>query len=150
MFLQVVVVLIAIGILACMLWLPQIEGRNAHATPFQIYFNDPFLAYAYAASIPGFIALAQGFRVLGHAGQDRAFSMESVKAVRTIKLCALVMIAFVAGAQIMILFAITDDDKAGGIMMGVAIALICIVTAAAAAMLERQLLQGVEMKMSAP
>jgi hypothetical protein len=27
-----------------LLWEPHIEGRNAHATLFQIYFNDPFLA----------------------------------------------------------------------------------------------------------
>ena len=50
-FLQVVIVLIGIGALAVMLWEPLIEGRNAHATLFQVYFNDPFLAYAYTASI---------------------------------------------------------------------------------------------------
>ena len=31
-FLQVVIMLIGIGALALMLWEPQIEGRNAHAT----------------------------------------------------------------------------------------------------------------------
>ena len=51
-FLQVVVVLIGIGALAIMLWEPHIEGRNAHATLFEIYFKDPFLAYAYIGSIP--------------------------------------------------------------------------------------------------
>jgi hypothetical protein len=41
-FLQAVIVLIGIGALALMLWEPHIEGRNAHATLFEIYFNDPF------------------------------------------------------------------------------------------------------------
>lgn len=56
-FLQVVVVLIGIGAIALMLWEPHLEGRNAHATTFQIYFEDPFLAYAYTASIAFFVAL---------------------------------------------------------------------------------------------
>lgn len=49
-FLQVVIVLIGIGALALMLWEPHIEGGNVRATLFEIYFKDPFLAYAYTAS----------------------------------------------------------------------------------------------------
>ena len=64
-FLQMVTVLIGIGAFALLLWEPHIEGRNAHATLFQIYFNDPFLAYAYIASISFFAALHQAFKVLG-------------------------------------------------------------------------------------
>ena len=64
-FLQVVVVLMGIGALGIMLWEPHIEGRNAHATLFEIYFKDPFLAYAYIGSIPFFVALYQAFKVLG-------------------------------------------------------------------------------------
>jgi uncharacterized membrane protein YraQ (UPF0718 family) len=56
-----VVVLMGIGTLVLLLWEPQIEGRNAHATLYQIYFNDPFLAYAYIASIAFFVALYQTF-----------------------------------------------------------------------------------------
>ena len=51
-FLQVVIVLIGIGVLAAMLWEPHLEGRNVHATLFEIYFKDPFLAYVYIGSIP--------------------------------------------------------------------------------------------------
>ena len=54
-FLQIVIVLIGIGAVALLLWEPQIEGRNAHATLFEIYFKDPFLAYAYIGSIPFFV-----------------------------------------------------------------------------------------------
>jgi hypothetical protein len=42
-FLQVVIVLIGIGALALLLWEPHIEGVNAHATFFEMYF-DPFIA----------------------------------------------------------------------------------------------------------
>src|SRR5438477_10635300 len=94
-FLQTVIVLIGIGALALMLWEPHVEGRNAHATTFEIYFKDPFLAYAYVASIPFFAALFQAFKVLGYARQNKVFSPAAVKALRTIKLCAFAIIGFV-------------------------------------------------------
>src|SRR5205814_4681565 len=108
-FLQVVIVLIGIGALALMLWEPHIEGRNARATLFEIYFKDPFLAYAYVASIPFFAALYQAFKVLGYAGQNKVFSRAAVKALRTIKYCALAIIGFVAVGEIFILFGNSDD-----------------------------------------
>src|SRR3954467_3367123 len=95
LFLKAVVVLIGIAALTFMLWEPHIEGRNAHATLFEIYFNDPFLAYAYIASIPFFVALYQAFRVVGYAGQNKIFTQEAVKALRTIKYCAISIIGFV-------------------------------------------------------
>ncbi len=52
------------GALALMLWEPHLEGRNAHGTIFEIYFKDPFLAYAYTASIAFFVALYQIFTLL--------------------------------------------------------------------------------------
>src|SRR5204863_8687470 len=97
-FLQVVIVLIGIGALALMLWEPHLEGRNAHATLFEIYFKDPFLAYAYIASIAFFVALYQAFKLLGYAGRNKAFSPEAVKALRTIKRCAISILGFVAVA----------------------------------------------------
>jgi hypothetical protein len=78
-FLQIVIVLIGIGALALMLWEPHIEGRNAHATLFEIYFKDPFLAYAYIASIPFFIALYQAFKVLEYVRQNKTFSQATGK-----------------------------------------------------------------------
>src|SRR6476619_3957606 len=91
-FLQIVIVLIGVGALALMLWEPHVEGRNAHATLFEIYFKDPFLAYAYIASIPFFVALYQAFTVLGYAGQNKVFSQAAVKALRIIKYCAIALI----------------------------------------------------------
>src|SRR6266436_587641 len=113
-FLQIVIVLIGIGALALMLWEPHIEGRNAHARVFEIYFKDPFLAYAYIASIPFFVALYQGFKVLGYAGQNKVFSQAAVKALRTIKFCAIAIISFVAVGELFIMMG-DSDDRAGGV-----------------------------------
>jgi hypothetical protein len=144
-FLQIVIVLIGVGVLALLLWEPHIEGRNAHATVFQIYFNDPFLAYAYVASIPFFAALYQAFKVLGYAGQDKAVSHEAVKAVRTIKYCAISIIGFIAVGEVFIMLG-SSDDRAGGVFMGVLIAFGSSVIAAAAAMFERILQSAVDMR----
>ena len=119
-FLQAVIVLIGIGALALMLWEPHIEGRNAHATLFETYFKDPFLAYAYLASIPFFVVLYQVFKVLRYIGQNKAFSQETVKALRTIKFCALAIIGFVAVGELFIVLS-NSDDRAGGVFIGIII-----------------------------
>ncbi|MBL8848923.1 MAG: DUF2975 domain-containing protein [Planctomycetaceae bacterium] len=144
-FLQFVIVLVGIGALALMLWEPHLEGRNAHATVFEVYFNDPFLAYAYLASTPFFMALYHAFKVLGYAGRNQVFSPAAVQALRTIKLCALAMIVFVVGAEIFI-FSADSDDRAGGVFIGLLIACGAIVMATAAATFERILQNAVDLK----
>jgi hypothetical protein len=146
-FLQVVVVLIGIGALAFLLWEPHLEGRNAQATPFEVYFKDPFLAYAYVASIPFFLALYQAFKVLGYAGQDKVFSQAAVKALRTIKYCAIAIIGFVVGSVVFMPFANPDDDDGPqGVVMRVVVIFGSIVVATAAAMFQRVLQNAVDIK----
>ncbi len=147
-FLQVVILLIGIGALALLLWEPRVEGRNAHATLFEVYFKDPFLAYAYIGSIPFFVALSQAFRVLGYVRQNKTFSQEAVKALRTIKYCAITIIAFLVGAEIYInsVQRKVEEDIAGGVMMGLVMIFISVIAAAAAAVFERTLQSAVDIK----
>ncbi len=147
-FLQAVILLIGIGALALMLWEPHLEGRNAQATLFEIYFKDPFLAYAYIASIPFFAALYQAFRVSGYAGQNKFFSQTSVKALRAIKYCAIAIIGFVAAGEVFI-FLGDSDDRAGGVFMGALIALGSLIVAAAAARFERIVQNAVDINTGA-
>ena len=144
-FLQIVIVLIGVGALALMLWEPHVEGRNAHATLFEIYFKDPFLAYAYIASIPFFISLYQAFKVLGYVRQNKTFSPATVKALRTIKYCAIAIIGFVAVSVIFLMFA-DKDDRPAGVFMRILIGFPSIVIATAAAMFERNLQNAVAIK----
>ena len=147
-FLQVVIVLIGIVALALMLFEPTREGRNAHATLFQVYFNDPFLAYAYTASIAFFVALYQAFKLLGYAGRSEIFSQRSVKALRTIKYCAMSLVGFIAGAEayFFIVQRGKSDDIAGGVMMGLLLIFISVVVATAAAVFEKILQSAVDLK----
>ena len=144
-FLQVVIVALGIGALALMLWEPHIEGRNAHATLFEIYFKDPFLAYAYIASIPFFMALYQAFKVLGYVRQDKTFSQANVKALRTIKYCAMAIIGFVA-VSVIFMFGGDRDDRPAGVFMRILITFPSIVIATATAMFERILQNAVDIK----
>jgi len=145
--LQAVVAFIGIGALAFLLGVPHLEGRNKHATLFEIYFKDPFLAFAYVASIPFFVALYQAFRLLGYAGKDQALTHATVGALRTIKLCALAVLAFVAASVVFMPFADpADDDGPQGVVMRVFAAFVAIVAAAAAAMFERIFRNAVAIK----
>ena len=146
-FLQIVIVLIGIGALALMLWEPHLEGRNAHATLYEIYFKDPFLAYAYTASIAFFVALSQAFKLLGHIGRNEVFSQRSVRALRIIKYCAMTLVAFIVGAEAYFFIVQRGkDDIAGGVAIGVLLIFISIVVATAAAVFERLLQSAVDIK----
>jgi Protein of unknown function (DUF2975) len=145
LFLRAVILLVGVGVLAGMLWEPQVEGRNVNADQATIYFRDPFLAYAYVGSLPFFFGLYQAFKLLGCVGQGQAFSPGAIKALRHIKYCALAVIGFIVGGEAYIILGVSDD-RAGGIAMGVFTSFACLVTATAAAVLERVLQSAVELK----
>lgn len=146
-FLQVVIVALGIGVLALMLWEPHIEGRNVNATLFQIYFNDPFLAYAYTASIAFFVALYQAFMLLGYIGQNKVFTLNSVRALRTIKYCAMSLVGFIIGAEAYFFIAVRGkDDIAGGVAMGLLMIFVSAVIATTVAVFERTLQSAVDIK----
>ena len=146
-FLQVVIVLLGIGVLAALLWEPQVEGRNVNATQFEIYFKDPFLAYIYLAFIPFVVGLYQALKLLGYARRDEVFSERSVQALRILKYCAIAVAVFILGAEVYIFtFVRGTDDVAGGVAMGVFIILVSAIIAAAAAVFERILQNAVDIK----
>ena len=144
-FLQVVIVFIGIGVLALMLWEPHLEGRNAHATLFEIYFKDPFLAYVYIASIPFFVALYQAFKLLGYIGQNKVFSQSSIQALRRIKYCGLILVGFIVVSVFFMMFG-DKDDRPAGLFMRLIATFISVVMATAAAVFEKLLQSAVAMK----
>jgi hypothetical protein len=122
-FFQIALVLLGLGVLAFLLGAPHVEGRNAHATTFEIYFKDPFLAYVYAGSIPFFIALCRAIGLFGHAGRNGAFSPATLAALRVIKRCALILMGFVAGGAVFILIFGDKEDRPPGVFMSLLAAL---------------------------
>jgi hypothetical protein len=146
LFLRLVIVLVGLGVLAILVRFPQTEGRAAHLSLLEVYL-DPGVAYGYAAAVPFFVALYQVFRVLGYAARDEAFSERSLRAVRTIKRCALVLIGFaIFGLVYLSVVVRGQDDIAGGMALGLFIAFGSAVVATAAAVFERLLRNAAELK----
>ena len=149
-FLQVVIVLIGIVALAIMIRFPLTEGRAVNLDLFSIY-SDPFIIYGYVVSIAFFVALYQAFKLLGYIGQNKVFSLSSVKALRTIKYCAIILsfLIVIAAIYIRISFSVksvTDDDPAGFIAVSIVTTFISIVIATVAAVFEKTLQSAVELK----
>ena len=145
-FLQGVVVLIGIVALFIMIRFPLTEGRAVGLDLFSIY-ADPFIIYGYLASIAFFVALYQVFKLLGYIGCNNVFSLESVKALRTIKYCAMILGVLIVLAELYIrIFHATDDDPAGFVAIAILATFISAVVATAAAVFERLLQKAVDMK----
>ncbi len=145
-FLQVVVVLVAIVALIILIRFPQLEGRAQNLDLISIY-SDPFILYGYAASIVFFVALYKAFKVLEYIRQNRLFSLDSVKNLRSIKYCAIILAVAIAMAGVYVrIFHADDDDPAGFIAMCIVATFISIAVATAVAVLEKILQNAVDLK----
>jgi len=145
-FLQAVIVLIGSIALSLLIWMPLAEGRATNLDLFRIY-SDPFILYGYAASIAFFIALYKAFKLLGYIGQNKVFSSGSVKALKSIKYCAIALsiLILMAGVYIRI-FHSKEDDPAGFLAVCIMTIFVSIVVATAAAIFEKVLQNAIDMK----
>jgi len=147
-FLQTILVVLGIGALLALIAMPQFEGRNVDATLFEIYFNDPFLAYVYLGAIPFFVGLYQAFKILGFVAKNNTFSHVTVKALRMIKYCSFITAGAViaAGAFLMISARSNGEDAAGAVMLGLITTFASVVIGTAAAVFERVVQNAVDIK----
>lgn len=137
-FLQAIIIILGIGALAFLIWEPTAEGRNVDASLFEIYFKDPFLAYAYIGSIAFFVALYKAFIALKYVSENKTYSEDTLKALKAIKYSTLILIAFVLGGQAYIFITMRGkDDIAGGIAMGMFVIIISAAICITAAMLQK-------------
>ena len=145
-FLQAAIVLIGIVALAILIWFPLTEGRATNLDLFSIYF-DPFILYGYATSIAFFVALYKTFKLLGYIGQNKVFSSNSVKTLKSIKYCAVVLSILIVTAGLYIKIAHDkEDDPAGFLAICIVTTFVSIVVATAAAIFEKLLQNAVDMK----
>jgi len=145
-FLQAVLLLIGIVALAILIWFPLAEGRAVNLDLFHIY-ADPFILYGYAASIAFFVGLYKAFKLLGYIGQNKVFTLYSVKSLRSIKYCAIVLGILIVAAGVYIrIFHAKDEDPAGFLAICIVTAFASIVIATAAGIFEKILQNAVDMK----
>ncbi len=145
LFLKVVLLLIAIGVLAGLVWFPQTEGRATNLDLIGIY-ADPFIIYIYIGSIPFFVGLYQAFKLLNFIDRNKAFSQGAVNTLKYMKLAFLSLIGFIALAMIYIRFFVHGDDPAGPTALGIIISFVFIIIATAAAVFQKLLQNAVDLK----
>jgi hypothetical protein len=145
-FLQIVIMLIAVVAIIIMIRFPLMEGRAKNLNLFQVY-ADPFILYGYVSSIAFFVALYKAFRLLGYIGQNKIFTSQSVGALKSIKYCAIVLSVLIASAGLFIKVSHDkEDDPAGFLAICIITTFAAIVVATAAAIFEKILQNAIDMK----
>lgn len=145
LFLRMAVFLIGIPVLALsilgLFWLAKNPVHLDYA--HMIY---PILAGMYVSVIPFFVALYQAFKLLIYIDKNLAFSQLSVKALKNIKFCAIV----ISGLYVIILpfvFLVAElDDAPGLIIFGMVPVFASMVIAFFAAVLQRLLQEAIDIK----
>jgi hypothetical protein len=145
LFLKIVITLLGIVAFAGLIWFPQTEGRAANLDLFSIY-ADPLIIYGFIASVPFFVALYHGIKLLSYVDQNKVFSESAVKAVRNIKYCAITLSGFIVLVILYIRLFAHGDDLAGPTVVGFFTTFASIVMATAAAVFERLLQNAVDIQ----
>jgi hypothetical protein len=139
LLLQTFIVLMGIVTLIILIWFPLTEVRATNLDLLSIY-ADPFILYGYATSIAFFVALYKAFKLLGYIGQNKLYSLQAVRALKSIKHCAFILAGLIAAAGLYInLFHHTDDDPAGFLAMCIVFIFASVVVATVAAIVEKLL-----------
>ena len=145
-FLRVVISLIGIGALAlCIFVLPGIASRDAAANPDTAYYQYPFLISAYILFIPFVIALFQAYKLLSYLDKNIAFSEYSVKALKNIKNCAIIICSIIVLGMLFVAF-VMEGDRAGVIMLGLILSIASSIIITIAAILQKHVQNAVELK----
>lgn len=146
-FLKIAVILMGIPVLAlCIFLVPEVGSYAAELYPDVAYIKYLIFIDLYAAAIPFYIALYQAFKLLSYIDKNKAFSTISVKALKNIKYCAIIIsILYVVGMPLLYLIA-EKDDAPGIILIGLVIIFASMVIAVFAAVLQKLLKEAIDIK----
>lgn len=100
----------------------------------------------YVPAVPFFVALYQTIRLLGYIDADKAFSNLSVKVLRTIKYCALLISGLFAAGMPYIYTVADQDDAPGVVALGLVIIFASVAIATFAGVLQKLLRQAIHIK----
>ncbi|WP_240377145.1 DUF2975 domain-containing protein [Bacillus piscicola] len=92
LFLKIAVYFIGIMVLALFIfWLPRLASGTAEMFPEFAYLQFPVLFGLYVTGIPFFFVLYQALKLLTYIDKNNAFSETSVKSLKYIKYCAVMI-----------------------------------------------------------
>lgn len=147
LFLKIAVILIGIPVLAvCIFLVPEIGNIAAKLFPDKGYIKYLVLIDLYATAIPFYFALYQSIKLLSYIDKNKAFSELSVKALKKIKYCAIIISSLhVIILPLFYVFA-EKDDAPGVIFIGLVVPFASVVIAVFAAVLQKLLKEAIDMK----
>lgn len=147
LFLKAAVIVIGLPILAlCIFAVPEIANYLVEMYPDHSYLKYLVYIVFYGAAIPFYVALYQAFKLLNYIDKNNAFSELSVRVLKNIKYCAIIISCiFVLGLPIFYLFA-ERDDAPGVIVIGMVLVFASMVIAVFAAVLQRLLKEAIDIK----
>jgi hypothetical protein len=147
LFLRIAVILIGIPVLAlCVFVVPEIANFMAELYPDHTYLKYLVFIDLYATAIPFYFALYQAYKLLGYIDKNKAFSELSVRVLKNIKNCAVIISSlFVVGMPLFYLIA-EKDDAPGVILIGMALIFASMVIAVFAAVLQKLLKEAIDIK----
>ncbi len=150
LFLKLAVILMGIPVLAlCLFLLPQIANEANEAAErgsdlaFVVY---GILMVIYVSTIPFYFALYQSFNILGYIDKNQAFSELSVRALKKIKNCAIIISGLYLVALPFVYIMAEVDDAPGLIIVGMVPIFASVVIAVFAAVLQRLLKEAIDIK----
>lgn len=150
LFLKLAVIFIGIPVLAlCIFLLPQLayEASEAAGRGWDFaYVVYSILAVMYISVIPFYFALYQTFKLLNFIDKNQAFSEISVRALKKIKYCAIIISGLYAVALPFVFIMAEIDDAPGLVIVGMIPIFASIVIAVFAAVLQRLLKEAIDIK----
>ncbi|AEG58690.1 DUF2975 domain-containing protein [Desulforamulus ruminis] len=145
LFLKAVVFLIGIPVLAlCLFGLPWLA--NHPVNPDHTHMLYPTLIGIYATAIPFYFALYQAFKLLSYIDKNKAFSELSVKALKNIKYCAIIISSLYVVMMPFVYLVAEKDDAPGLIIIGMVPIFASMVVAVFAAVLQKLLKNAIDIK----
>lgn len=106
----------------------------------------PILIGIFISTIPFYFALYQSFRLLSYIDKKNAFSGLSIKALKNIKYCALIISTLYVVMMPFFYLLAEKDDAPGLIIIGIVPIFASLVVAVFAAVLHQLLKEAIEIK----
>ncbi len=145
LFLKLAVILIGIPVLAlCIYGLPWLA--NNPVNPDYAHILYPILLGLYVSAIPFYFALYQAFKLLFYIDKNKAFSQNSIKALKNIKYCAITISALYVVILPFVFLVADKDDAPGLIIVGMVPIFASMVIAVFAAVLQMLLKEAIDIK----
>lgn len=147
LLLKLAILFIGLVILAlCIFGLPSLAMEAGRNDPDFARWLYPILITMYIAAVPFFIGLYQALKVLTYIDKQKAFSELSVRALKRIKYCAIIISGLYMLSLPLFYCLAQQDDAPGIVVIGLILTFASIVVATFAAVLQKILQEAVAIK----